>query len=131
MRPLYKHVLIFSAYQSDKTDDTNRDSHQALLGALKAAAVPFKEVLGSYNHIREVSVIVPISALNLVKDACYRFNQESYLERFSDNTAQLVFTGNGVKYYLGEIKATTETEAIATGNFTYDTETNTYFTTQK
>ena len=133
MRPLLQHILIFSVFDANKTLDTNADSHTYITGLLDRRVIAYKEVTGSYNHVKEKSIIIDAKHLDLVKNACFDFKQDSYLERFSDGTAQLVFLAIANKFnleplQLGSFTATPELIAKKSGNYTLDTKTNTYYT---
>lgn len=126
MRQLYKHVLIFSVYQKDKTSEENLQNHQGLKNILDLHRISYKSMLGCYNGSPEMSLMVSADQIEMVKSMCRKYNQECFLERENDNMTYLVYP-DGSKEYIGFFLPISREEAVASQNYTYDYETKTYW----
>ena len=126
MRQIYKHVLIFSTYQSNESDDVNSRNHAGLCNILRLHKIPFKVFTGFYKGAPEMSIMVGVDQIAMVQGMCSRFNQECYLERFSDNSCQLVYP-DGTRADIGQMRQVSKAQAVKHDAYTFNPRNDSYW----
>ena len=119
-------IIIFSVFQSDLSHNENMLHHLETKELLKE--VPYKIVNGVYKNSHELSfVVIGHKHLELVLSIASHFKQETILKSYSDRSSYLMNVSSHFETYIGKFKATDKKTALASQNYTYDTETDQYF----
>lgn len=123
-------ILIFSVYQTIKSQDENQASHIKTLETLRASGVPCIEIKGRYNGTDETSILVNgLEYSFLVKYLCRQFKQECYLESNESRYTSLVFP-DGTKQAIGQLVPVSKEDAEKLGNWSYNETVNQYYITK-
>ncbi len=123
-------ILIFSVYQTNKSQDENHASHIKTLESLKSSGVPCLELLGRYNEVNETSILIEgLEYSFLVKHLCKQFNQECYLESNESRHTSLVYPNN-TRLDIGRLIPVSKVEAETLGNWSYNETVNQYYITK-
>ena len=121
--------LIFSVYLSSENEETNAHNHEAVMQRVKQMQIPHIELYGRYNGAQEASILVDgFEQRGLVEALVKEFSQESYLESHSDGSTFLIFADGG-RQHIGQFIAVSESEAKASGSYSYNPDIGQYFIT--
>lgn len=113
-------ILIFSVFQKNQTEESNKAAHVQVLQALRDSGIPSMELQGKYNGTPELSILVDgFEYRQTVEKACKAFNQECYLESHNDRATSLVFP-DGSRQHIGTLVAASQSEAEASGSYSYN-----------
>ncbi len=121
------HLILFSACKSDTDSLTNLRNTSALAESLSAADIRFLTCDGVYHGEHEAAFCAFLPSnpstfdfqdkLNVIRDACKRYRQESYLEVSPEQTARLVYLADDRLEPLGQASFTPEKPE--SGDYTY------------
>lgn len=123
-------ILIVSVFQKSKTTEQNLKAHDNLMSSLKADNIPHLSLLGQYEGIKELSVLIKgFEYRGLVETIAKNHNQECYLESHNDRATFLVYA-DGRRDSIGTLTPVSKAEAESMGNFSYDRVAGQYFVTR-
>ncbi len=122
-------ILIFSVFQSKLSYDQNMMNHNGVTDYLTKKEIYFKILTGVYENNSEMSILVDFNQRSLVEELVKTFNQECYLESHNDRASFLIFNDKD-KRFIGTLTNVSQSEAIASNNYSYDFENNQYFITK-
>lgn len=127
------HQIPFIIFSADKGVDPEVDaaSNRALEAELVSRNIKFNKVQGSYQGVKEDSVLVGIGHRDAVIELGRKFNQDSILEVDGFRTARLYDLSDLSVVALGSWRQATRLEVPGGANevtdYTYDPETDTYW----
>lgn len=132
MRTQYKTIVIMSVYQSGLEATYNAMNHVTFKNTLSELGIlTFKEVIGSYKGVMEMSLMVEVKSdvvFKVLLDIAKKFNQESILYRDNENNAELIMINDSLdRVYLGKLEQVSEEIARAGDAFTFEPESKTYY----
>lgn len=119
----YDHIVIVSVYQQTKDD---LDNHKNTIAQLELMQVPHLELEGSYKGVKEKSILLPVKFKRIAEMLARDYNQETYLESHNDRMTELVYSG-GHSIRIGTLAEVTESEALESGNYSYNPITKVYY----
>lgn len=133
MRARYTDLIIMSAELSTLSKEENAKRTKQLDHMLTVQGITHSKVLGMYNGSQETSFMVLITSSD-VRDFVINlgkfFEQESILDRDSENNARLIFLDNSrPPLNLGKLVQVSQAEAFSTGSYTYEPIKGQYYTT--
>ncbi len=133
-------VIILSVFQNSMGDWQNITNTRIAAKQLTKLDIPFKEVIGMYNGIKELSFVVTLEQHNRlapfreILKICGKYKQESILllSNLQKNNTRLAYllqiqTPIGEKEYIGLFQQITEEEALKENSYTYDDKANIYY----
>lgn len=112
-------IIIFSVFRANETNEHNKDVHETVKVSLQSKNIGFKELMGVYNGVSELSLLVLAHNENAVKDLCAQFKQDCYLYSGPDRNTELVYPDNR-RESIGTLQRISEYEAKSLNSFTYD-----------
>jgi hypothetical protein len=127
------HQIPFLIFSADKGLDPSADeaSNRALESELISRGIKFNKVKGSWQGVKEDSVLVGIGHKEAVIELGRKFNQDSILEVDGFRTARLYDLSDLSVVALGSWRQATRLEVPGGANeaedYTYDPETDTYW----
>ena len=119
-------IIIFSVFRANETNEYNKDVHETVKVSLQSKNIGFKELMGVYNGVSELSLLVLANHENVVKDLCAQFKQECYLFSGPDRNSELVYPDNR-RESIGTLQRISEHEAKTLKSFTYDFTDNSFW----
>lgn len=133
MRSRYTDLIIMSAELSTLSKEENIKRTKQLDHMLTVQGITHSKVLGMYNGYQETSFMVLITSSDVrefVINLGKFFEQESILDRDSENNAHLVFLDNSrPPMNLGKLVQVSQSEAFTNGSYTYEPTKGQYYTT--
>jgi len=128
-------VIIFSVFNSTRTEPANREFHNKIADQFKIEGVQYKELVGVHNGLPELALLVHTDYKDLVLGIAKLAGQESILllDETRHGTLHYV-TSVGVDLVLrvpvdlGQWTEINEEEAVKLGTFTYDPTVGKYYT---
>jgi len=122
-------IIIFSVFQSNKTEVQNLENHLNVREVLVLRGTPFRIVQGVYKNIHELSFVLENTIPNFVfaKKIATQFNQESILVRDKYEEAQLFMIKDHSIVNLGILSEVNESFAKSQDSYTWDVQNNMYY----
>jgi len=122
-------IIIFSVFQSNKTEIQNLKNHRNVREVLILRGTPFRVVRDVYKNIHEFSFVLENTIANFVfaKKIAEQFNQESILVRDKHEEAQLFMIKDHSVVDLGVFAQVDENTAKTQDSYTWDVENNAYY----
>jgi hypothetical protein len=113
--------IIFSVFQSDKTNEVNRFNHNKALTFLTQNGVKYVEVDGCYKDSIEQSILISINHEAVANLLCNIYKQECYLKVDGNGNASLVYSnGSKIGYSSSNIGVWQQvTESVARSKDAY------------
>ena len=118
-------IIIISAYQSTKDEESNKAAHQQLGEDLTMKGYKYDEAQGVWQGQMELSYIVPInqsSDLEWFDFMCRIYNQECSLlaKQYKHGLRKSFFNyPDGTSVFQGYLKEVTKEQALECGAYTY------------
>jgi len=131
MRNQEKPIIIFSVNESSLSDSTNRDRHEAYALSFKSIGLQFKSLLGCYKGDCEESFLVIDTPENraFVTEIARRHNQQSILFADENRIAELLYLNINSRQPVGKLIPAAKAHALEQDNWTFDPETEIFYTT--
>lgn len=127
MRSINSNIMIFSVYRSGTSSFDNYYAHRKAVENFQHAGIPFVELEGVFNGVKELSIMVlGFQYRQIVESYSREYNQECYLESHNDRVTFLVYP-DGSRIRLGVLRSVSQSEALAARGYTYRPDTNTYY----
>lgn len=125
MKPVYNTTFFIA---SDNFDALEKD--------IKGLNVPYKVVKGGYTHkdgtkVTELSLCVITDNINEIVRIGRVHNQESVLKLDMTRNASIVYLNDLKDVYIGQFKEVDRDTALNSSGYTYDLQTDKYFTCTK
>jgi len=127
MLPINSPIVIFSVFQSVRSDSYNLQSHKSLLNFLEQKGIGFKVLKGFYKGESELSVLVHANHLKTIEKIAIDFFQESILISDSNRLTSLHFLKDGTTENIGTLKKVSQKQALASDCYTFDVSTGHYW----
>lgn len=123
-------VIIFSVFRKRETFEYNMDVHATIKNVLLGENISFKELVGLYEGVSEMSLLVHAQHEDYVRNLCKQFDQECYLISNENRDTKLVYLNNTPDMDIGTLMNVSKVEALTSPGYTYDMDTNQYWITK-
>lgn len=123
-------IMIFSAFESENSNEKNIDNTAIVESYLVEEKVPFKKIMGCYKGSNELAFIVPLSYYKQLLPTINKYNQESVLIINADRKATLFYLKSGKNEQLGDFVNVSMEEAIDRESYAYDFANRNYYVTK-